>query len=327
MPCVSREALSEERLGLLLGVPRQQVAPGCVAECAGQGPCGNPAATEGERVVDGATAERQVRGAVDPAHPYGMQGCWISSRFLLDGAEPVATPGSWARRRRRSSWASARWSRALSMESRLLRWVACSDFNLLHDQFIEAKEPWLENSTFAFWWQTIEDRALLCVEEVARARTSSHLLCHFDGFMVHRDVPPVTSPQQFLDDLATHLRITTRFTILFDLKEHFPFTQLLVHTAQQTHQMVPPAAQDDLDEGVVLGPCATVLGFTTGLWLAAACAERMGDWLAAVNDGVPANAVVMRPAIGFEIPKDVVLIVVQDPGVVCPCNQNIVVHS
>ena len=27
------------------------------------------------------------------------------------------------------------------------------------------------------------------------------------------------------------------------------------------------------------------------------------DWLAAVNDGVPANAVVMRPAIGFEIPK------------------------
>ena len=27
------------------------------------------AATEGERVVEGATAERQVRGAVDPAHP------------------------------------------------------------------------------------------------------------------------------------------------------------------------------------------------------------------------------------------------------------------
>ena len=45
------------------------------------------------------------------------------------------------------------------------------------------------------------------------------------------------------------------------------------------------------------------------------------DWLAAVNDGVPANAV-MRPAIGFEIPKGagspLILIVVQDPGVVCP---------
>ena len=43
------------------------------------------------------------------------------------------------------------------------------------------------------------------------------------------------------------------------------------------------------------------------------------DWLAAVNDGVPANAVVVRPAIGSDIPKDVgsplILIVMQDPDV------------
>ena len=125
---------------------------------------------------------------------------------------------------------SARWLRALSMESRLLRWIACSDFGLFHDWFIESKKPWPENSTFACWWQTIEDRVLLCVEEVARASTSSHLSCHFDGFMVHRDVPPVTSSQQFLDDLARHLRTTTSFTIPFDLKKHFSFTQLLVRT-------------------------------------------------------------------------------------------------
>ena len=93
-------------------------------------------------------------------------------------------------------------------------------------------------------------------------------------------------------------------------------------------------AQDDLGEGVVRRPCATALGFTAGSWLAAARADRVvcgavgsptvRDWLAAVNDGVPANAVVMRPAIGFEIPKDagspLILIVMQDPGVVCPCN-------
>ena len=35
--------------------------------------CG-PAATEGERVVEGATTERQVRGAVDPAHSHGTRG-------------------------------------------------------------------------------------------------------------------------------------------------------------------------------------------------------------------------------------------------------------
>ena len=205
-----------------------------------------------------------------------------------------------------------------------MRWIACSDFGLLHDRFIEAKKYWPENPTFAHQWQTIEDTALLSVEEVARASTSSHLSCHFDGFMVHRDVPLVTSSQQFLDDLATHLRITTGFTIPFDLKKHFSFTQLLVRTAQHTYRLVPPAAQDDLGKGA-----ATALGFTTGLWLAAARAERVvrgavdgptvRDWLAAVNDGVPANA-----AIGVEILKDAVspliLIVVQDPGVVCPCS-------
>ena len=163
--------------------------------------------------------------------------------------------------------------------------------------------------------------------EVAWASISSHLSCHFDGFKVHRDAR-VTFSEQFLDDLATHLRITTGFTIPFDLNLHFSFTQLLVRTAQQTHRLVPPAAQDHLGEGVVLGPCATALGFTTGLWLAAARAERVvrgavdglavRDWLAAVNDGVPTNAVVMRPVIGFEIPKGaispLILIVMQDPG-------------
>ena len=74
VPCVSREALPGERVGLLFGATRQQVAPECVAQGAGQGLCGDPAATEGERVVEGASAKRQVRGAVDPAHPRGARG-------------------------------------------------------------------------------------------------------------------------------------------------------------------------------------------------------------------------------------------------------------
>ena len=56
-------------MGLLLAVPRQQVAPGREAQGASHGPCGDDGALERERVVEGATAERQVRGAVDPAHP------------------------------------------------------------------------------------------------------------------------------------------------------------------------------------------------------------------------------------------------------------------
>ena len=45
------------------------------------------------------------------------------------------------------------------------------------------------------------------------------------------------------------------------------------------------------------------------------------EWLAAVNDGFPSSAVVVRPAIGFDIPKDVgsplILIVMQDPFYCC----------
>ena len=54
------------------------------------------------------------------------------------------------------------WLKVLSMGSRLLRWVACSDLHLLHNKFIEAKKLWPENSTLACWWQTIDDRVLLC---------------------------------------------------------------------------------------------------------------------------------------------------------------------
>ena len=174
---------------------------------------------------------------------------------------------SWARRRRRSSWASrtggavpdiehaesARWLKALSMESRLLRWIACSKFGLLPDRFIEAKKPWPENPTFAYWWQTIEDRSS-CAWRRSRAQTppaTSRAIS--TASWCTRAVPPVTSSWQFLDDLATHLRTTTGFTTPFDLKEHFSSTKLLVRTAQQTHWLVPPATQDDLGEGVVLG--------------------------------------------------------------------------
>ena len=44
------------------------------------------------------------------------------------------------------------------------------------------------------------------------------------------------------------------------------------------------------------------------------------DSLAAVNDGVPANATVMRPATSFDAGRPLILIVMQVPGVVCPCH-------
>ena len=90
--------------------------------------------------------------------------------------------------------------------------------------------------------------------------------------MVHRDVPPVTSSQQFLDDLATHLRITKGFNILFDLKEHFSFTQLLVRTVGTSR-----GAGRDLGEGVALGLCHGV-GVHDGLVVGGSPCREGGAW-------------------------------------------------
>ena len=164
---------------------------------------------------------------------------------------------------------SARWLRALSMESRLLRWIACSDFGLLHDRLIEAKKPWPENSTFAYWWQTIDIRVLLCVEEVARASTSNHLSCHFDGFMVHKDVPPVTSSHAPADHHGVH----------------HPFRlegARLLHTAPCPYPTDAPVGTtpDAGRPGRGSGAGLLCHGAGTGLWLAAARAERVERWTA-----------------------------------------------
>ena len=41
---------------------------------------------------------------------------------------------------------AVQWLKALSVEPWLVGWVACSDFHLLHDRFIEARKPCPENS-------------------------------------------------------------------------------------------------------------------------------------------------------------------------------------
>ena len=74
----------------------------------------------------------------------------------------------------------------LSQGTRLTCWVACSDLSELHKQFTEKdNRPWPENSTFAHWCQTHEDRLLnVLEEEVATSRRDhSHLSLHFDGFI------------------------------------------------------------------------------------------------------------------------------------------------
>ena len=73
------------------------------------------------------------------------------------------------------------------LEVRLLRWVACWDLLELHKQFTDkGNRPWLENSTFAYWWETLEVGALRVPKEEFATTRHDHLSLHFDGFMVRR---------------------------------------------------------------------------------------------------------------------------------------------
>ena len=121
-------------------------------------------------------------------------------------------------------------------------------------------------------------------------------------------------------DLATHLRITTGFHHPFRL-EGVPCPYCPTDAPVGT-----PAGPGRPGRGSGTGPLCHGAGVHDGLVVGggervvrgAVDDPTVRDLLAAVNDKVPANAVVMRPAISLEIPKDVgsslILIPMQDSG-------------
>ena len=223
---------------------------------------------------------------------------------------------------------TSRWLKGLSLESRLLRWVACSDFLVLHKQFIDENRSWPENSTSAYWWQTLEDRVLRCVEDVVFASTSSHLSLHFDGFMVHRDNQLECTTAEFLNLLDQRLMETTGFIIPFVVKEHFSFTQLLRARAGQDDRVLPVEHQGEHGVNMLISPCTLAAGFATSMWTNASCAvyaaPRIGgcltmrQWMDAFNEKNHGNPTCACPSIGFHPPAEVegsaVLVVFEDFG-------------
>lgn len=79
-----------------------------------------------------------------------------------------------------------KWLEQLSRDSRFLRWLAVSQLPELHASMIPTR-PWPENSVFAYWWQTMEDRILTSLESFATRNGEempTHLSLHFDGLML-----------------------------------------------------------------------------------------------------------------------------------------------
>ena len=76
--------------------------------------------------------------------------------------------------------------KALSNESRLLRWLACSQMQAEYGQLRRhSKNNWPEASIFAAWWNPAEDHILqVMLEEVQQHGFDGHISCHFDGLLL-----------------------------------------------------------------------------------------------------------------------------------------------
>ena len=81
------------------------------------------------------------------------------------------------------------WLGRLSTAARFLRWVAVSQMPQVHDWNIARSKDWPENTTFAYWWHTVEDKVLgqlLDVVTEEGRRVPAHVSLHFDGLLVTR---------------------------------------------------------------------------------------------------------------------------------------------
>jgi len=116
------------------------------------------------------------------------------------------------------------WLQQLSSAARVLRWLAVSQLPSLHEWAIARGKDWPENTTFAYFWHTIEDRVLTYMEKFVLEQTRpDHVSLHFDGLMckgaVTQDDAFKTGMEQFVFD-KTGLRVSLSFKTHLTWMEH-----------------------------------------------------------------------------------------------------------
>ncbi|CAE7325810.1 unnamed protein product, partial [Symbiodinium sp. CCMP2456] len=79
---------------------------------------------------------------------------------------------------------------ALSTESRLLRWLACTQ---LHAEYLQlrrgSRNHWPEANIFAVWWNAAEDYILQAMlSAIQRQGFAGHISCHFDGILLRKSL-------------------------------------------------------------------------------------------------------------------------------------------
>lgn len=175
-----------------------------------------------------------------------------------------------------------RWLEQLSHDAHFLRWLAVSHLPELFEEFSSSNRHWPENTTFVYFWQTMEDRALAWLEWFVTAEGSSlqrHCSLHFDGRMLSGDrFQPGTT---FREDAENFIREKLSISIHLVYKTHRSFWEWVQHLGQEEQgDLDTPASHLSLQQD--RRRCIPYhLALITGLWT-----PIMPSWTARMPRGV-----------------------------------------
>lgn len=135
------------------------------------------------------------------------------------------------------------WLHKLSSESRVLRWVAASQLPELHAWAIDQGKDWPENTTFAYFWHTIEDRVLTFMTKYTMdALKTDHISLHFDGLMCEGDG---AHDMLFKDGMEKYVFENTGLRLSIAYKEHRTWLECLLAGANAATSMEGLTGRDE----------------------------------------------------------------------------------
>ena len=114
----------------------------------------------------------------------------------------------------------------------------------LHAVMIYRGKDWPENTTFAYFWQTIVDRVISLIEgRVLEKSSLAHCSLHFDGLMVQDD--SLLNVPEFMADLEQHVFGATGFSINLTEKLHLSWLELVLHEGPVDENSVRVSPRDE----------------------------------------------------------------------------------
>ena len=108
--------------------------------------------------------------------------------------------------------------KALHIEGRLLRWVACTLEPAFHTHMLNViKKSWPEATTLFYVWSACEDWALQSILDVARRFSPRHLSLHYDAVKIDSECYG-PDPSVFKAAAEQQIQVDTGYQVVLELK-------------------------------------------------------------------------------------------------------------